>query len=436
MSIKTFIATLLHRPADAAAQGGARAPAAPTGSDAGSLAHFESRFRHLFSGSSTANLVEGHLFMLSLAPIAKACGKRWDTVVHNAHTLAEGIFRDRLGKTDVFVRYDDVTYLLAFAQLGMEAATIRALALAQMLSSLLMGSQPAATVEVLRAVRGKGSDIHFEPVCQPTLTTPNGIHQAEPGGGGGGLLPPDLNFVFRPLLTAKTMVLSTFHCIPTAPRHSDGFKSGYELAQDSLAIMALDRAVLHRVAYELDRLGGENSPGLLSLPVHYETLATPSRRRDFAGLCTRQFGPAGGQRVIFELAGLPQGVPQSQLVELVAALRPHSKAVLARLAPEQTALPAYREAGIHAVGIDIYSAADAEDVLFPKLDAFVTAAAQAGLKTYCHGIRTLSLYSAAIAAGFDYIDGHAITHAVESPKKALHYPLDLPFRQKLGRKRS
>jgi hypothetical protein len=432
MSIKTFIDGLLSRPAEAEPHA-AHAPVAPNGSSADSLADFESHFRHLFAGSSTANLVEGHLFMLSLASVVKACGPRWDAVGHNAHTLAEGILRDRLGKTDVFVRYDDVTYLLAFSQLGMEAATIRAMALAQMLTSLLMGSQPAATVGVLRAVRGKGDDIHFEPVGQPTLTIPGGNHHAVLGGGG--LLPPDLNFVFRPLLTAKTMVLSTFHCIPTAPRHSDGFKSGYELAPDSLAILALDRAVLHRVAYELERLGGENSPGLLSLPVHYESLATPSRRRDFAALCTSEFGHAGGQRVIFELAGLPQGVPQSQLVELVASLRPHSKAVLARLQPEQTAFPAFRQAGIHAVGIDIYSAAEPEEVLFPKLDAFVAAASLAGLKTYCHGIRSLSLYSAAIAAGFDYVDGHAITHAVEAPKKALHYPLDLPFRQKLGRKK-
>ncbi|CAA7622083.1 hypothetical protein MTBLM5_430021 [Magnetospirillum sp. LM-5] len=432
MSIKTFVDRLLHRPADAEPKG-VRDQAASTEAAPDSLAQLESRFRHLFSGTSTVSLVEGHLFMLSLADIAKACGKRWHSVAGHAHTLAEGIFRDRLGKTDVFVRYDDTTYLLAFSQLGMEAATIRALALAQMLSTLLMGSQPGAAVQVLRAVRGKGEDIHFEPVRQPTLTTPNGIHHAPKPGDA--MLPPDLNFVFRPLLTAKTMVLSTFHCIPTAPRHSDGFKSGYELAPDGPAILALDRAVLRRVAYELSRLGNENSFGLLSLPVHYESLATASRRRDFAALCTAEFGPAGGQRVIFELAGLPVGVPQSQLLELVASLRPYSKAVLARLPPDQTALPAFRQAGIHAVGIDIYAAAEPEDVLFPKLDSFVAAAAQAGLKTYCHGIRTLSLYSAAIAAGFDYVDGHAITMAVEAPKKALHYPLDLPFRQKLGRKK-
>lgn len=432
MTIKSFVDKLLHRPSQtlptssAARDGFVDRPASDP------LSQFENKFRSLFSGSSTVNLIEGHLFMLSLSNVAAKYGKRWLTISGNAHNLAEGLFRERLTKADVYVRYDDTTYLLAFSQLGMEAATIRVLALSQMLATMLLGNHHAHAVEVLRAVRGHGEDIHFEPVRPPTLTTGSGFSTEEIDGI---TLPPDLGFVFRPLLTAKTMVLSTFHCIPTAPRSVDGFRSGYELAPDTPTILALDRAVLRRVAFELDRLALQNSPGLLSMPVHYETLATGSRRREFAALCAEQFGAAGTSRVIFELAGLPEGVPQSQLLELVSSLRPHSKAVIARLALGHAALAGFRNASVHAVGIDIYAANEAEEVLFPKLDAFAAAASLAGLKSYCHGIRTLSLYSAAIAAGFDYVDGHAITMAVDSAKKALRYPLDLPFRQKLGRKR-
>lgn len=46
-------------------------------------------------------------------------------------------------------------------------------------------------------------------------------------------------------------------------------------------------------------------------------------------------------------------------------------------------------------------------------DRFCDGAQKAGLRTYVHGLRTMSMTTAAIAAGFAYVDGDTIKSVSE-----------------------
>ena len=118
-------------------------------------------------------------------------------------------------------------------------------------------------------------------------------------------------------------------------------------------------------------------------------------------------------RIVFEMVGLPENIPQPRILELSAVLRNHSRAIIARFSPEHGNFPAYRAAGLHAVGIDVFSMGKTENMMVKDMEKFVKNAKQNELKTYIHGIRSISLLTAAISIGFDYLDGYALGSVVD-----------------------
>ena len=93
----------------------------------------------------------------------------------------------------------------------------------------------------------------------------------------------------------------------------------------------------------------------------------------------------------------------------------------------------YHESNVHAVGIDVYKHAGIESDVMEIICAFLTAAKHHSLRTYIIGIGTISLYSAAIAEGFDYIAGYALANSVASAEDIYKFELETPYAQLLDR---
>ena len=62
-----------------------------------------------------------------------------------------------------------------------------------------------------------------------------------------------------------------------------------------------------------------------------------------------------------------------------------------------------------------------------RIDAFAAAAKQHRLRCYVTGIRSISLYTAAVTSGFDYVGGHALTPVVRDVGDISGYRLDAPY---------
>jgi hypothetical protein len=239
-----------------------------------------------------------------------------------------------------------------------------------------------------------------------------------------------IRYIFRPMLAVRTKIISTFLCIPIRTVQGRLCVSGYEVLGTQTPhpgqYLALDICTLRRVGLELSRMGKTSEKSLVGIPVHFETLADLRRRREYIRRSDEVIG-SHQDRVVYEIVGLPDGIPQVRLVDLVSSLRPIARAVIARFTPEHRDFPAFRTAGLHAVGIDVYGTVKREETLMREMESFATAANQNRLKTYVLGIRSISLYTAAVASGFDYAAGHALTSIAEAAEGAYVYRLETPY---------
>jgi hypothetical protein len=114
--------------------------------------------------------------------------------------------------------------------------------------------------------------------------------------------------------------------------------------------------------------------------------------------------------------GVPDHIPQSRMLEFTAALKPYCRAVIARFPIIHGAFEFYRSVGLHAVGIDLYASGKPEKNMFKTLEQFVDNAHKTQLKTYAHGVHSVSLYTAAVCSGFDYLDGYALSSVSDAAK--------------------
>ena len=199
-----------------------------------------------------------------------------------------------------------------------------------------------------------------------------------------------------------------------------------------MSYLAVDIFTLKKVANELVHLDERNEKSLLGIPVHFETLADTRRRTEFFKVCAAKTRDSR-HRVVFEIVGLPEGIPQVRLSEFVALLLPYCRSVIARFLPEHRNFQGFRTSGLHAVGVDVYSSMRREATLMQDLDDFVKAANDQALKTYIVGVRTISLYTSALASGFDYAAGHALTSVAEAAGGAYVFKVDSPYLNILGR---
>lgn len=121
---------------------------------------------------------------------------------------------------------------------------------------------------------------------------------------------------------------------------------------------------------------------------------------------------------------MPHGVPQGRLVELLAPLRQHCRAIMLELPLETIDFSNVKGCGALAVGCDVGTHAGPEFILMQQMNRFVRAARdKTGLPTYMHGAGPLSLVTAGLGAGFSYIDGDAVAKLIDHPRGLVDFHL-------------
>lgn len=395
--------------------------------------------------SSNPTVSTGRVHLIGLEKIKDMLGDDWDRLKGKAHRIVRSAIEDRLGPQDMCTLYEDLSYLVVFAKLSKEEAQLKCSMIAQEIASRLIGTQTASNFTNVSALAVKeDGKVYFEEL--PSIAKLAGQLEKEaaktekmkaaPIAAAKGDKEKDeidwskIKLVFRPLWYVRHEMVTTFLSVPVREAGRGSFAYGYDLLPDPHNhedIAKLDSRVLYGVSKELKRIVAEGKKALLSVPVHFETLASSQRRLDFIKLCSELLA-GHDDLMVFELVELPDGIPQSRIVELVSALRAHARAVTARFSLDHRNFTACRIAGLHAVGADIFSDKRKEADIMREMDDFVGMANNQNLKTYIHGVRTLSMKTAAVASGFDYIDGYALTSVVDAPDRAYSLGLDQSYR--------
>lgn len=414
----------------------AAGPVAASDADRQSL---EVKLKALFA--QRKSLPAGRLQFINLAPIRERFGDQWPVIAARANAMATTIISRSMARSDLFIPVDELAYLLLFGALSEQEAQIKCGLMASEISRHLLGEDSGLqyaeiqTVVVNADAPRAGDSLQLDDlVARVTGQVAEKVSEAPPDPAPAEARPDGeadrlrilegLGFIYRPMWDVRRNALSTYLCVPTVDRgpvHTP--RIGYEIAGGSespLLIESLDLACLDRVRFDLENIVRQGRKLLIGCPVHYETLRASRRRLRYLERCGR-LKPALRQFLIFEVCGIPEDVPQIRMLELVAPLNPYSRARTVRVPINRSNFDAFQGVNAHAVGIDLSETRRDESEIFHLYNKFVDAAGRVKLRTFVHGLRSLSLASAAVCAGFDYVDGDAVQSATAVPDNVYRF---------------
>lgn len=258
-----------------------------------------------------------------------------------------------------------------------------------------------------------------------------------------GSTPPirGLHYFYRPMWSVRTNMMAISSCVPIARLPSGEMVTGAAVVPQGASsdfLQMLDHAALTHVLTDGQKLAEAERSTLVSIPVHYETLCDKERRTAYLKMC-QGLPPGARRRILFECLGIQQGLGQSQLIAGLAGLRPFCALTVGQLPLDTSNFTFWKTAGLSSVGVDIYDQVGAgnggETELIERLERFVFFTSQSGLRSYVRGLNTLSLAAAAVAAGFDFVEGGIIQDQIE-PSDVRSFTLEDLYLQFAGARRA
>ena len=234
--------------------------------------------------------------------------------------------------------------------------------------------------------------------------------------------PEQVQFVYRPMWQVRRRVLSACICVPVQFGSDGTLRFGgaaMPLTKASPENAALDILTMRKVFEDLKRLEKDERKTILVAPVHYFTINDPDSATTFSELCS-SLAEDLRNLLVFELIGVPNGVPSTALANALSRLKPFSRAVLMRQRLDSKDFSRLNGMGLFGVGADVGNHPLSEEDIFRDMDQFNRRAKLFSLSTYIHGVRSLSLISA--AAGRDSVSSTATRSCPSSIRRraSLH----------------
>ena len=403
--------------------------------------------------------------VIGLKRVKDRFGDGWQRVAARADRIARNVIERHLEPGDIYATWGVDTYITVFARLSEQEARVKCYLIGNEIVRTLLGEEASEYLEIKTAVtrvdggidlKEVGSmDRLFEgaevisplaPPPEPAPPPPTERADALSSEMGLSFVPIELDrpagtvesapvvvtdvlagvdFVFRPMWDPMRNVIATYLCVPQV-RLSDLSgavgDASLAVAGDAQAIARLDGAVIARVKADLKAMAHDGRRLIIAMPIHFETLCSGAQRRR----ATAELGSipeAMKQYLVIEVMDVPSGVLKSRLMEVIAPLRLHCRAVSLQIAIGTIDFTQIRGTGISAVGADISTLAKSEFIVMQQLARFQRGAEKAEVVTFLHGAQSRSLVAAAVGAGFHYVDGDAVAPTLARPERIVPFQL-------------
>jgi hypothetical protein len=431
-----------------------KAPRAPRGLRPANVrgeAAVEDRLRDLLGQAGDAAVHAGRVNFISLEKLKDRLGARWERVAASADRVARQTIERHLEPGDISSGLPNFSHIIVFARMSPQQARVKCLLIAEQISKTLLGEGTTEQLEVKVATARADGGIDLKPISladelTSSLDAGGDLELVEREPVAAAAEPPKpaaalstaaaaskqdplakLSFSYRPVWDKTRNVVSAYSCMAQV-RLSDVGPAADDAAamigDDPLERARLDDMVQERVIADINDLMRDGLRVLLVLPVHFETLSSVARRRKFAKVLSERLGEEPRKRLLIEIDGVPVGVMQSRLVELITPLRALCRGVMLRFSLETTDFACVKGCGAFAIGATVGGRVEPEFTLMLWMNRFARAAEKAGTETYAHGLRSLSQVAGAIGAGFGYLDGDAVAKPVAHPRRAVEFRLD------------
>jgi hypothetical protein len=424
------------------------APAPAKSAQAVSAEMLYDRLRNLVPAGRDPTAKPGQVNLISIARIKARLGSQWPHHAIKADRIARNAIERYLLPGDIYARWKDEGYIAVFATLDIHQAQIKAKLIGDEITEKLLGEEGSDLADVRAVEVQPDGSVTFSDVPSfdhlvavsandsteadaetRTLSAIGPAIDAEPLPLGAaprsGDPLADISFNYRPSWDPTRGVIAAYLCVPMLPDGPGGARQREAsiVLADSAALANLDFAVLDHVIGVLDRLVRAKRRLLVTVPVTFETLASAAHRRRYIDILRTKLAADAASLLVIELVSVPDGVPQARLLEISSPLRAQARAVIARLRPDTTEFGQFAGSRIAAVGCDLGRASGSELAFMQQLSRFSRGATKAGVATYLRGVRSLSLATAALGAGFAHLDGDAIALPVDQPQGIVEFSL-------------
>jgi hypothetical protein len=360
-------------------------------------------------------LRRGVVHVIGLEPLRDQAGSGWDTLQTNVHARLETMLRRSLGPSDFFAGLNDVAYLVTMPAADARDAETACLRLTYDLYASYLGHCDLHGLKLYRAAEGGAGAIRLDLLPHERLeqaAARAGISDAvhAPRGSRTPMslppvsLPPlaaaEAKFGFLPVWDARNEAITSYACVLVHdPERREPMK------RDLLCLkVGVDTLMRH-----LDR--GERF--LMTLRIGFDTLASPVARMDFAALCRNlpaEFRPY----ILFELTGLPEGVPRTRLFDLVTALRPYAQGIKVQIPVQCRNYAPFSGLPLHGLGLDL---ARYKGAVGPsEVARLCTEAKRLSLPAFLDGVADVAALKAARAGGVQSLSGPAIAPLLSAPR--------------------
>lgn len=389
-------------------------------------------------------LAAGGVNLIGLEAICRQLGPRWERKAPGIWEHVERELERTVGAAGVFIRMDDITYLVA--QPGEEGVVAQAICLTvlQDVLKFFLGDARLADSSVRTVTHFEGGAISSAPIDPARLRRrprpseagsdvvaerrPDPAADAaseaggEPAAGPLGEQAPapkpwkpplagrrinleletakqerfDLRFQVEPVWNLKRGLITSFLID----------RSGGPSRAEASDLEEMDVATLAYVSTLMEEHARQGGPLALHVPIHFTTLAT-QRSRERMIRMTRSVREAMRSVMLLEIDGLDSGVPPSRLLEVVSLVRSLCAGVLGRARPTKAAFEAVRGCGLRGVVAQAGQLGLTADGAANRLKAYAAFARDVAPNALIHGLPAPERVDDAAAAGF--------THASVAP---------------------
>lgn len=438
MNIGDMIRSLLYtkEAASPAPAAGAAMAAGEQGGDKPNAAFRDMTERLWKMLGEQRTVLSGNIHLIGMQRIRDKVGEEWPRIAERAMDVANRCIARACGPDDLFITYDELSFLIIFANLSKEQAQIRCMEIVEDITRRLLGEGASPeTTEVSTGVFETDGTLIFNAINKNDLIArmtgqvtdeipaPPEIEEAAAEAPIDDS-PPDyspfqidrqkalasIRVLYQPMWNLRHKAIVSYFGTASA-RNVFSMNLWDDMVRRSfshvLTPVEVDILVAHIAMRDFAKRIAQGPRLMIGWPVHYETLATRNFRNLFIEFC-REIPEDVRQLLILELDGLPKGTPNSRVLEIVSVLRPFCRVVNVRVAPDFNRFEVFNGSQIGGVGFSLSGLPLRDSQRMAMMDRFVGDASRAGLRSYVHGLNSRAQALAAVAAGFEWVNGAAV----------------------------
>ena len=233
---------------------------------------------------------------------------------------------------------------------------------------------------------------------------------ARPGDSAEAAAFGDMRLEFRPFWNIKSKEFSTYAAVPVSVRGGETVTGYHHMLPRGFGkelTLALDRELLSRTVAAMSAENDADHRTFAVTSLHALTVQDATSAEEYYAAC-RRIPDTLRERLMFEIVDVDLLRDSEEGIGIARALAGLGAGVFGRASIENITLSYFTLMRLTAIGFDLSDDEHDEAEVMAHMEEIAEAAEKSKLSCFARGVTSVSLTSAAVAAGILYIEGAKI----------------------------